>query len=66
MAKIYCFAHPDYDSKQVPILSCKTCCGLYIQSIKEDNQTSESSFNAYEWIAEKTGETKQAKSNAKS
>ena len=35
MAKVICFKHSYYDGKDCPELSCKVCCSLYINSIRE-------------------------------
>jgi len=34
MGSISCIKHPQYDGKSSPILSCKTCCALFIHNIK--------------------------------
>lgn len=31
---IYCFQHPDYKGQDAPMISCKTCCHLFIQEVK--------------------------------
>ena len=36
MAKIYCFRHPEYDGKDSPVLSCKTCCGIFVATLKSE------------------------------
>lgn len=35
MAKVICFKHSYYDGKDSPELSCKVCCSLFINSIRE-------------------------------
>jgi len=32
-------SHPKYNGKDSPVLSCKTCCGLFIQLIKQENES---------------------------
>ena len=36
--KIICIKHPKYDVHSAPILSCKTCCNMFILSLKEENK----------------------------
>jgi hypothetical protein len=33
--RIICFRHPHYDGKESPVLTCKTCCGIFVTSMKE-------------------------------
>ena len=38
MRNLVCIRHRDYDGKEPPVLSCKTCCKLYIDLIREDHK----------------------------
>jgi len=31
---VYCFQHPDYRGQDAPVISCKTCCHLFIKEVK--------------------------------
>ncbi len=35
MAKVICFKHSYYNGKESPDLSCKVCCSLFINTIRE-------------------------------
>ena len=37
MSKLICLQHPKYAGKESPVLSCKTCCGIFVSQIREDN-----------------------------
>ena len=41
MSKLICLQHPKYTGKDSPVLSCKTCCGIFIGQIKEENNKGE-------------------------
>jgi len=38
MARIYCFKHPSYDGNDSPVLSCKTCCGIFVATLKAQRE----------------------------
>jgi len=38
MANIVCIKHPRYKGKGTPVLSCKTCCSLFIALMQAKNQ----------------------------
>jgi hypothetical protein len=43
MGTLICFSHPTYKGKGSPLLSCKTCCGLFLAELRLKNaQASES------------------------
>jgi hypothetical protein len=42
MSKLICLHHPKYTGKDSPVLSCKTCCGIFIGQIKEENLKADS------------------------
>ena len=60
MANLICIKHPDYDSQNPPVLSCKTCCSMYIVGIKEKHSAIKPHFNASKWVAEQTTRAKAA------
>jgi hypothetical protein len=33
--RLICFNHPQYNGKDSPVLTCKTCCGIFVTSMKE-------------------------------
>ena len=35
MSHFICIKHPKYNGKTSPVLSCSTCCSIYVQDIKE-------------------------------
>ncbi len=41
MSKLICLSHPKYDGHDAPVLSCKTCCGIFIGQIKIDNENNQ-------------------------
>ena len=53
MKNLVCFSHPKYEGQGAPLLSCKTCCSIYIGYIKE-LQAEQQRFNANEWLAQKS------------
>lgn|GEM_PF-1517420 len=67
MARVFCFKHPHYNGSEAPILSCKTCCGIFVAEVKQQAQkmTSPSpdlnlaDINMSEWF-----DSKKKKSNA--
>lgn len=32
--RLICFRHPQYDGKDSPVLTCKTCCGIFVTAMK--------------------------------
>lgn len=56
MKNVYCFKHPEYRGEGTPVLSCKTCCGIFISLIKEQNASAQPAMTPKDWIAEKTRE----------
>lgn len=35
MENVRCIKHRDYTGQTAPVLSCKTCCSIYISAIKK-------------------------------
>jgi hypothetical protein len=67
MAKVFCFKHPQYSGAEAPVLSCKTCCGIFVAVVKEQAQKMTapaadlnlSNMNINEWF-----DSKRKQSNA--
>ncbi len=38
MTRVFCFKHPEYRGSTKPVLKCKTCCKMYIDRIREENE----------------------------
>ena len=56
MKNLYCFKHPQYRGDGAPVLSCKTCCGIFIALVKEQNAQAQAPQNPKDWLAEKARE----------
>ncbi|NRA68709.1 MAG: hypothetical protein HRU19_29760 [Pseudobacteriovorax sp.] len=41
MDLVFCFRHPEYRGFTKPNLKCKTCCELYLQRIRMENEESQ-------------------------
>ena len=50
---LICFRHPDYKGASSPVLSCKTCCGLFLTELKRRNAAG-NPMDTTKWLAEKT------------
>lgn len=53
MAKVFCFRHPQYDGSESPVLSCKTCCGIFVAAVKEQAaklSSSDPEMNMSDWF----------------
>ena len=57
--KVICFKHPEYLGTSSPVLSCKTCCGIFVTEIKARNASGQTQ-DTYRWIAEKKREAEDA------
>jgi hypothetical protein len=53
--KVICIRHPKYSGKESPVLSCKTCCGIFIAEIKARSTDGEI-FQPAEWLDKKAKE----------
>ena len=38
MLNLVCFRHREYNGSEPPVLSCKTCCKIYIDSIRNEQK----------------------------
>ena len=56
MKNLRCFSHPKYQGEGSPVLTCKTCCGIFISLIKEQNATAQAPQNPRDWLAAKARE----------
>ncbi len=61
MANVVCIQHREYDGTTSPVLSCKTCCGIFIAQVKETNGK-EASMDPAKWLESKTREAERASS----
>lgn len=50
---LICFRHPDYDGTSSPVLSCKTCCSLFLAELKRRNAAGKP-VDTTQWLEEKT------------
>ncbi len=50
---LICFRHPDYVGTSSPVLSCKTCCSLFLAELKARNAAGQS-MDTTQWLEEKT------------
>ncbi len=54
MGMLVCMFHKEYDGKTPPRLSCKTCCGIYLDRVKSETQKfTLSPLETYEWLENK-------------
>lgn len=63
---LVCIRHPHYDGNTSPVLTCKTCCSLYIAVVKEKNGVSaapQKAVSETEWLKEKKREAEMARSS---
>ena len=56
MKNVYCFKHPEYRGASSPVISCKTCCSIYISVVKEQNAAEGAQLSPKDWLAEKARE----------
>lgn len=60
---LICIRHPHYDGNSSPVLTCKTCCSLYIAAVKEKNGMSspgQKPASESDWLKEKKREAEAA------
>ncbi len=66
MKRVVCFRHPRYNGTTSPDLSCRTCCTYYIETIStaidSNTHAQDGSFDAHQWIENKTKDRRRAKS----
>ena len=58
MGKLVCFKHPQYDGVAAPTLSCKTCCSIFVEKVKDH---SSNEVDAYTFMQKKADEAKSAR-----
>jgi asparagine synthetase A len=62
---VICFRHPRYDGKERPVLSCKTCCAIFISTIKARVSEGQSvEFDPRAWLDDKRREAEEASRRA--
>lgn len=57
---LICFKHPGYSGNSAPVLSCNTCCKIFVDEIKAQNTRSTSDFKPAEWLRQKSKEARDA------
>jgi hypothetical protein len=59
--KVICFRHPDYVGTSSPVLSCKTCCALFLAELKRQHAAKGSAqADASQWLDDKAREAREA------
>jgi hypothetical protein len=58
MANVVCIKHREYDGSTSPVLSCKTCCGIFIAKVKELN--GKDATDPAKWLESKSREAEVA------
>jgi len=54
MGQVVCIRHPKYEGKESPVLSCKTCCSIFIAAIKAKQPQQDIN----EWLEQKVREAR--------
>jgi len=57
---LICFKHRDYNGSSAPVLSCNTCCKIFVEEIKAHHTRSTEEFEPAEWLKQKSREAKAA------
>jgi hypothetical protein len=59
--KVICFRHPDYVGSAAPVLSCKTCCSLFLAELKRQHaEKGAAPVNPSQWLDEKARQGREA------
>jgi hypothetical protein len=40
MKNLVCLRHPEYNGKNAPNLSCRNCCSIYVEAVKDEIKSS--------------------------
>ena len=60
---VICFRHPDYDGTSSPVLSCKTCCGLFLAELKRQHAAKGGqAVDTQTWLEDKKRQAREATS----
>lgn len=60
MMSLICFKHRGYNGSTAPILSCNTCCKIFVEEIKAHHTRTEEDFKPAEWLKQKSLEARAA------
>jgi len=60
MATIVCIKHPEYDGGNAPVLSCKTCCSLFLAELKNRQASEHGTTDPQRWLEDKAREAREA------
>lgn len=55
-----CFKHPSYVGSSAPVLSCNTCCKIFVEEIKAHQARTTDDFKPAEWLKQKSEEARKA------
>lgn len=64
MGSISCIKHPRYNGKTSPVLSCKTCCSLFIHNIKKTREEEQKTVETAKDAASATTQNQLAKAES--
>ena len=65
MHNLVCFKHPQYRGVDSPVLSCKTCCSIFIAAVKEQNAALSTELSPADWLKGKEREAQKFESGGK-
>ena len=57
---LICFKHRDYNGGSAPVLSCNTCCKIFVEEIKSHHTRATEDFEPAEWLKQKSLEARAA------
>lgn len=57
---LICFKHRAYNGSTAPILSCNTCCKIFVEEIKAHHTRGTEDFKPAEWLKQKSREARAA------
>ena len=57
---LICFKHRDYNGSSAPVLSCNTCCKIFVEEIKSHHTRPAEEFKPAEWLKQKSLEARAA------
>jgi|GEM_PF-1569227 len=50
MANTVCFMHRDLDSSVAPELSCKVCCAIFMNGVRERRKKNQVANQTQQWV----------------
>lgn len=57
MASLVCFSHPQYKGVEAPVLSCKSCCAIFVAAVKQQAESAAvKGKDVNQWFREKNAE----------